>query len=346
MGSIRLAFDGYMERRLPSVTTLDLTETQRLSICRKFGGSSLAYSSATQPDLLHFGDQNGYIAFARKMGHVFVLGDPVAAPEHRLALLRRFIEQSGDPCFVQIGVETARMLSALGFRVNRMGVETILPLTETMFAGTRNQSIRYSEKWLIQRGYQLSEVLEGDASAEEAIRISEEWRSARIVSRREMRFLNRPFLPVPGPDMRRFVLRDPEGRIAALLDFDPVYAEDRITGYTTAFKRKRHGTTPHAEIALTKFAADRFRSERIGFITLGLSPLAAIDQSGFGESTLWRILFDKAYHSRRVNDRIFNLQGQAAFKRRFHGEEVPCYMAFRSASPLRMLALLRLLKTL
>lgn len=346
MGSIRLAFDGYMERRLPFVSTLELSEPQRLSICRRYGSTSLAYSSATQPDLMHFGDQNGYVAFARKMGHVFVLGDPVAAPEHRLALLQRFVEQSGDPCFVQIGMETAQMLSALGYRVNRMGVETVLPLTDTMFAGARNQSIRYSEKWLRQRGYQLCEALEGEETAAEAIRISDEWRSARIVNRREMRFLNRPFLPEPGPDMRRFVLRDPDNKIAALLDFDPIYGEDRIIGYTTAFKRKRHGTTPHAEIALTKFAADTFRAEKIGFITLGLSPLAEIDQSGFRESVIWRFLFDRAYHSRRVNEKIFNLQGQAAFKRRFHGEEVPSYMAFRSASPLRMLALLRLLKTL
>jgi hypothetical protein len=49
---------------------------------------------------------------------------------------------------------------------------------------------------------------------------------------------------------------------------------------------------------------------------------------------------------KKVNTHIFNLQGQAAFKRRFHGDEVPTYIASRRKSPMEKLALLRLLKTL
>lgn len=106
------------------------------------------------------------------------------------------------------------------------------------------------------------------------------------------------------------------------------------------------GTTPHAEVGLTKFAADRFRAEGHARVTLGLSPLAAIAESGFAESRLWRMLFQRAFRSEKVNTHIFNLQGQAAFKRRFHGDEVPTYIASRRRSPMEKLALLRLLKTL
>nr|WP_316653870.1 phosphatidylglycerol lysyltransferase domain-containing protein [uncultured Gellertiella sp.] len=306
----------------------------------------MAYSTAVQPDLLYHGDAHGYLAFAEKMGYVFVLGDPVAAAGEGPAYLRRFLTDIAEPCFVQIGAETAFELSKLGFRINRLGVETHLTLADSMFAGTRNQSIRYSERWLTQRGYQLLECTEPAATGGIAEAISEEWRRQRIVSRREMRFLNRPFQPVPGPDMRRFILRDPDGGVVALLDFDPIYGQGEVVGYTTAFKRKRSGTTPHAEIALTKFAADRFLEEGKARVSLGLSPLAGICASGFAESAGWRFLFRRAFQSKRVNEGIFNLQGQAAFKRRFHGQETPSYIAFRSASPLRMLALLRLLKTL
>lgn len=346
MGVLRRVFDGYMERRIPDLASPELSMEDRIALCRQHGRASLAYSCATQPDLSYHGGPSGFIAYADKMGFRFALGDPVAPPASRASLIEGFVREAGTPCFVQIGQDTAAILSQLGYHVNRMGVETVLPLTSSMFAGTRNQSIRYSERWLVQRGYQLKEAT-GDAdTAEIAAAISAEWRAGRIVKRREMRFLNRPFQPVPGPDMRRFLLFSPDGQVIALLDFDPIYEEGQVIGYTTAFKRKRSGTTPHAEIALTKYAADRFREERIGFVTLGLSPLASIEESGFPESRIWQGLFRHAYHSRHVNERIFNLQGQAAFKRRFHGEEVPAYIAFRRASPLTMLALLRLLKTL
>lgn len=347
MGVLRRTFDGLMERRMPVLAALHLGMEERLALCRRYGRASLAYSCSVQPDLAYHGDGTGFIAYADKMGYRFALGDPVAPPERRAALIESFVAEAGAPCFVQIGQETAAILSQLGYRVNRMGVETVLPLSVSMFAGARNQSIRYSERWLVQRGYRLMEAAPGEAeTARIAAEISAEWRAGRIVRRREMRFLNRPFQPLPGPDMRRFVLLNPEGHVVALLDFDPIYDEGSVIGYTTAFKRKRSGTTPHAEIALTKYAAERFREERIGFMTLGLSPLASIEDSGFPESRIWQNLFRRAYHSRRVNERIFNLQGQAAFKRRFHGEEVPTYIAFKHASPLTMLALLRLLKTL
>jgi lysylphosphatidylglycerol synthetase-like protein (DUF2156 family) len=346
MGVVRRTFDGLMERRLPRLVVSEMTAEQRLALCRRHAVNSLAYSCAVQPDLSYHGDGHGFIAYGEKMGYRFALGDPIAPSERHPALIRSFVEEAGMPAFVQIGLETAEILSGLGYRINRMGVETVLPLTASMFSGTRNQSIRYSERWLTQRGYRLKEETDPEASARDAAEISAEWRAGRIVSRREMRFLNRPFQPEPGPDMRRFVLTDPEGHVVALLDFDPVYAAGAIAGYTTAFKRKRAGTTPHAEIALTKFAADRFREEGVGFMTLGLSPLADIEASGFPESGLWQRLFRGAYGSRHVNQRIFNLQGQAAFKRRFHGVEIPTYIAFRRASPVRMLALLRLLKTL
>jgi lysylphosphatidylglycerol synthetase-like protein (DUF2156 family) len=112
-----------------------------------------------------------------------------------------------------------------------------------------------------------------------------------------MRFLNRPFFPELSPQMRRFLILDPQGAAIALLDFDPIFEGGAVTGYTAAFKRKMAGTTPHAEVGLTKFAADRFRAEGHARVTLGLSPLAAIAESGFAESRLWRMLFQRAFRS-------------------------------------------------
>lgn len=186
----------------------------------------------------------------------------------------------------------------------------------------------------------------GLADADDVRRLSDEWRAGRIVARREMAFLNRPFPILPGPGMRRFVLLDPDGKLTAVLDFDPISSDGKVTGYTTAFKRKLAGATPHAEIGLTKFAVDQFRKEGISSVTLGLSPLADMAPSGFPESVFWRGAFSRAFDSRLVNRHRFNLQGQAAFKRRFHGVEEPAYIAFKRGTATGMLALLRLLKAI
>ena len=41
------------------------------------GDFSLAWSIAVQDGLEYFGDESGLIAFARKWGYVYVLGDPL-----------------------------------------------------------------------------------------------------------------------------------------------------------------------------------------------------------------------------------------------------------------------------
>jgi len=346
MPSFRQMIDGFMERRVAHIPALQVSSDQKLALCRQHGDFAVAYSTAVQENLKHFGDDRGYLAYATKMGHTFVLGDPVAPRAERERYIQEFVKAAVSPCFVQVGKETASVLSRLGYRVNHMGVDTHIAFDQHSFAGKRNETVRYSERWLIKQGYAIIECDGTKTQAEQIKSVSEGWRSGRIVSRREMCFLNRPFFPDLSPHMRRFVILNPDGATVALLDFDPIFEDSVVKGYTAAFKRKLPGTTPHAEIGLTKFAADRFREEGHARVTLGLSPLAAIESSGFTESRLWRALFQRAFHSDRINTHIFNLRGQAAFKRRFHGDEVPTYIAFRRRTPLEMIALLRLLKTL
>jgi lysylphosphatidylglycerol synthetase-like protein (DUF2156 family) len=346
MPSLRNVMDSLFDRRVTIKANAGLSDCQKLKLCQKHGDFSLAYSTAVQPNLQHFGDDNGYIAYATKMGHVFALGDPVAPHGERAAYIERFVATASKPCFVQIGQSTAEVLSGLGYRINHMGVDTRLTLATHHFAGKKNETVRYSERWLLNKNYSIVEC-DGTVTDAQQIRdLSNDWRAGRIVSRREMCFLNRPFLADLAPHMRRFVIIDPRQKPVAILDFDPIFSGGEVTGYTAAFKRKLTGTTPHAEVGLTKFATDRFREEGRTLVTLGLSPLAAIAASGFAESKIWRSLFQRAFSSERVNAKIFNLQGQAAFKRRFHGEEQPMFMAFKRGTPMEMIALLRLLKTL
>ncbi|MFK0691233.1 phosphatidylglycerol lysyltransferase domain-containing protein [Mesorhizobium sp. IMUNJ 23033] len=345
MPSLRIIIDRFLEGAAPKVPRQELTHVERLALVRRHGDFSLAYSTAVQQKLSYFGDSDGYIAFGTKMKHHFALGDPVVHPPDRLAYIRRFVEAAGGPWFVQIGAETARVLASLGYQVNRLGIDTRLPLPDHDFSGKRNETVRYSERWLLKKGYSFEEDRRS-IFLDEIARLSENWRGERIVKRWEMGFLNRPFADHLGIDMRRFVLRGPDGELVALLDFDPLFSGGKVIGYTTAFKRKHVDATPHAEIGLTKFAVDRFREEGISVVTLGLSPLVDIEASGFAESNFWRGTFQRAYGSAWVNRSKFNLQGQAAFKRRFHGQEQPTYIAFRKGTFVEMLGLLRLVKAI
>ncbi|KPH04626.1 DUF2156 domain-containing protein (plasmid) [Rhizobium acidisoli] len=344
MARLRKFIDTCLDRSLPAISSVNLTVEQRLSLCRQYGDFSLAYSTAVQPDLNYFGDEDGYIAYATKMGHVFALGDPVASPGRRAHYLAQFIAQSGKPCFVQIHASTAAELASHGYRLNQMGKDSALSLPTHSFTGKRNETLRYSERWLHKNGYTIHECGDGEFVAE-LTKISDDWRAGRIVRRREMRFLNRPFRLSLTPGMRRFVLLSPHAKPIALLDFDPLFRGGKAVGYTAAFKRKFPGTTAHAEIGLTKYAADRFRQEGSEIMTLGLSPLAGVEKSQFRDSTVWRYLYQRAFVSSLVNRRIFNVQGQAAFKRRFHGKEVQTYIGFKRGTPTETVALLRLLKT-
>ncbi|MET2829956.1 phosphatidylglycerol lysyltransferase domain-containing protein [Mesorhizobium shangrilense] len=345
MPPLRIYFDRLLEGAAPKVERRGLTLVERLALVRRHGDFSLAYSTAVQDKLSYFGDTDGYIAFGTKMKHHFALGDPVVAPALRPDYIRRFVESAGSPWFVQIGEETARVLAELGYKINRLGVDTRLNLPEHDFSGKRNETVRYSERWLLKKGFSFDEDRR-TVPLDEIARLSGNWRGDRIVKRWEMGFLNRPFYDNLGKDMRRFVLYDPDGDLVALLDFDPLFRDGKVIGYTTAFKRKHVGASSHAEIGLTKFAVDRFREEGISVVTLGLSPMLDIGSSGFAESDFWRNAFQRAYDSPWVNRRRFNLQGQAAFKRRFHGAEEPVYIAFREGTYVEMLGLLRLVKAI
>ncbi len=124
MPSLRKMLDAFLDARLPKTPNFEPNLASKLELCRRHGDFTLAYSTAVQPDLQYFGDG--------EMGHTFVLGDPVASAELRADYIRRFVASSDRPCFVQIGHETARVLSGMGYRINQMGVDTRLsPDTHT-----------------------------------------------------------------------------------------------------------------------------------------------------------------------------------------------------------------------
>ena len=167
----------------------------------------------------------------------------------------------------------------------------------------------------------------------------------RTVKRREMAYMNRPFPVEPDPLTRRFVLVSPQGWPVALLFFDPVFEEGETVGYAAVFKRRLPDAPSHAEYGLMKHAADLFRQEGRAVLLTSVAPFADPGPSGFRESAAFRCVMGALFRSKTVNARIFNIQGHAEQRRRFHGRSIPRYFAWGCGSPfIHLVRLLRLCK--
>jgi phosphatidylglycerol lysyltransferase len=168
------------------------------------------------------------------------------------------------------------------------------------------------------------------------------WKKTRRV-KSEVRFLNRPLSLDDEPDVRRFFLTDAQGRVMALLFFDPLYRDGQVIGYATAFKRRDASlTNGYAEPGIMKTAISKFQAEGRTILRLGLSPLAQIENKNYRHHWMLHRSFRYGFNSWWVNRYFYNLQGHAAFKQRFGGVEEQTYFATPSlCNDVRIAAMLR-----
>jgi phosphatidylglycerol lysyltransferase len=310
----------------PSAENDQVPRAVRLDLLRRFGSFSLAYSIAFQPHLQYFGDDRGFLAYRQRGGITFVLGDPICSPERRRDLLQEFLLVHQRPSFVQIGRETADILSRLGFSINEMGIDSRIDLRSYSFAGQDKEWLRYADNWVSKRHYRIDE---GDIRQYEAeiVAVSEAWRSTRTIKRKEVRFLSRPIVMEDEVDTRRFFLFDDQGRMLAFVFFDPIYSEQRVVGYVTCFKRRVPDATPYAEPAIMKRAIETFQREGREHVLLGLSPLANIEDPEFRCNRLLHWSLKYYFRAGWLNRRFYNLEGHSQYKARFRGNEEKVYYA-------------------
>jgi len=304
--------------------------SQRMQLLQQYGNFSLAYSTAVQPLLKHFGSESGFIAYRQRWGVAFALGDPLTSQPQCGSLLDDFCDHFRYPVFCQISRSTAEILAQRGFYVNEFGVDTRLMLDQYTLAGKEKEWLRYAFNWVQRRGYRIVEADFDQIDAEEVEQVSEAWRQSRTVKRKEVRFLNRPILLENEKDVRKFYLIDADQRIAAYVYLDPIYQDGNLTGYVTAFKRRHPQATQYSEQAIMKGIIEQLKSEGVGELRLGLSPCAWIEDREFPSSWFTRKLFQATFGSSMVNRWSYNLQGHAEYKRRFRGLEEQTYFASRS----------------
>ena len=164
----------YWSEKITAVQSNVSLET-RFQFLRQHGNFSVAYSTAVQRWLEYFANDDGYIAFRKRWGLTFVLGDPMSDPADRAKLIGQFIKQHPRPSFVHVSQDTARILHELGFYVNEMGVDSVLDLDTFDFRGKEKEWLRYAGNWTRRRGFEIEEC-DTEEIRDDAVELSEAWR--------------------------------------------------------------------------------------------------------------------------------------------------------------------------
>lgn len=315
----------------------------RRQLLKQHGSFTLAYSTAVQPLLLHYGDQQGFIAHRSRWGVTCALGDAVCDDSRRESLIREFVDRHKRPVFCQISRTTAEVLVGLGYYINPLGIDTTLWLDDYTLGGKKKEWLRYAGNWTARRGYRIEEASFDQIGADCVEQISEAWRGTRTVKQKEVRFLNRPIVLEDEQDVRKFFLIDPEDRPIAFVFLDPLYRDGQIIGYATSFKRRHPSAPQYGEQAIMKLIIEKLKSESVNQLKLGLSPMASLEATEFPTSATTAWLFERTFHNRIINRNAYHLKGHADYKRRFHGSEESCYLAMPTRfSPRRLATLLAL----
>ncbi|MDZ4835326.1 MAG: DUF2156 domain-containing protein [Candidatus Melainabacteria bacterium] len=308
----------------------------RFTKLQKFGRGSLAYSSL-QEGLQYFMHDLGYVAYRQLRdgkNSVVVLADPICQPEFRKEFLLEFLKFKSDPVFLHVTHETGEVLNGLGFRVNELGVETIIDIQDFDLIGNKKQQLRQQRNNARKDGLEVFELTSVDNATLKAFKkISDDWLKDKVTSDSEMRFIVRPLVYIDELDVRKFVAKL-NGEIVGFVIFDPMYENGESIGYIANHLR----TNLHRSYSVVDYiileAMEKFKAEGKRELSLGLSPLAKVDDQGeFKHSKLlsahFRYAFEKANY-------LYNFKNLAQHKLKYRPgmkgareEKVYCAMKTR-----------------
>jgi len=309
---------------------------------QNYGNFALAYSAACQPALRHFGDEDGFLSYRMVGRTAFVLADPLAPRERWGPLVDAFIAQKEDVTFWQSSHAMAALLSARGFLVNELGLESWIDLDRYDFSGPRRRSFRTAVSRLVARGCRVEEVPLGTLDRTRIEAISVGWRRTRTTKRRELSFLVRPVVLEDEPGVRKFFLFDNEGEPIAFAFFDPLYENGKIVGYLSATRRWLPDADPLSAYFLVRRAIETFQKEGVPRLYLGLMPFHRIEDKEFTKDWLTRRAFRFIYTNALAQRFVYPTQTLAKHKESYGGQSRQTYCAMSTPPSLpRLLKLIR-----
>ena len=316
--------------------TTDTARTHTQRLLERWGGAPLLFFALLPDKHYLFGTASGRewgVAYRVVGRHALALGDPLGDPEAAPDAIAGFLDlcrrQGLRPAFYQVTALHLDAYRASGLRAVKVGEDAQMGLSEFSLAGKRFKNLRNDLRRIEKAGVVL-EVYGPDApppadvtAAMEAI--SEGWRRAHRA--KEGSFAMGGFEPGSGlfRSSRFFVARDTgSGQVLAFTTFVPAYGSGDARGWTLDLMRRRPDALHGVMDFLIISAAERFREEGAGLVSLGLSPLAGAGEAGEGVavSQVRRFLFTRL-------GRVYNFQGLHTFKSKFATDWEPRYLVSR-----------------
>ncbi|RFA26567.1 hypothetical protein CAI21_16510 [Alkalilimnicola ehrlichii] len=314
-----------------SATVSDRDATLRWFL-RRYGRGCMAYSTL-QPGLDYFlHERLGYLAYLRLRHPIFaprglhvVIGDPVAAVADYEALLDAYLESPGAAAtaFIEIGPNFATLLSRRGYPVNEVGIEWEIDLDE-FDDELRGGQYSHLRRWRNKASKTGVEVAEGKISTlnrEEVSALNRDWLQRK--GGEELVGLVRPFVQENEPDVRYFWATK-QGRLLSFAVFDPMYRDGQIIGYLHNLSRTVHDAPHGTSDLIVLEAIRRFRAEGREILSLGLSPLAGVEDAHYRHRTLVNKLFRFMYRNCSF---IYPFEGNFFHKEKYRGRSIKTYIA-------------------
>jgi lysylphosphatidylglycerol synthetase-like protein (DUF2156 family) len=328
--------EGERARRLGQKEKWDLLSP----FLKQHGREGIAYATL-QEGMEYFIGEAGYIAYTRARHPLLarrhkriVFSDPVCAPEDLPVLIRSFLALDRRAAFCVISEQCATVLRPMGFKVNCIGCEPLIPIQ------TYNTRGNWKELDLIKRARNESRregitIQEEDAAGlslrrAELKALSAKWIASKKINDREIWLYARRPIFDREEGVRKFVAYDREGRAAGFAFYDPMYRDGKVFGYSANIVRCDEQRFGRLATAMHIAAVETFKAEGTETLNLLLAPFANLDGGTFNDDWGAKVFFKL---SARFGNGIYNFNGLSFHKSKYRGLERPLYFASNGFLP-------------
>jgi lysylphosphatidylglycerol synthetase-like protein (DUF2156 family) len=307
---------------------------------KQHGREGIAYATL-QEGMEYFVADTGYIAYTRvrhplwaRQAKRIVFSDPICADEDLPSLIQRFLARDPRAAFCVISEKCAAVLRLLGFKVNCIGYEPLIPIQTYNTQGNWKELdlIRRARNEARREGITVREEDEAGLGLRqpELRALSARWIASKKISDREIWLYARRPVFDHEEGVRKFVAYDREHRVAGFAFYDPMYRDGRAFGYSANIVRCDEQRFGRLATALHMEALDKFRREGAEVLNLLLAPFAKLDCGHYNEDWGARLCFKL---SARFGSGIYNFKGLSFHKSKYRGVERPLYFASNSRLP-------------
>ncbi len=258
----------------------------------------------------------GYIAYRKQGKHLWVFGGVHANPENAAILLDEFVafaqHQGLQVAAVQVRPNQVPLFTSRGFDVNQFGSTYAVSLATFTTSGGKKMQLRNKINQARKAGFTVvelgREVPRDESWFAKLHAISEQWVKSK--GSQELDFMVGELGTPQDTDRRIFIVLNSAEEPVAFITYVPVYGTTR-PGYLHDLTRRQNETAPGVMELCNVTAIERFKSEGVGYLHFGFTPLV-IDEApeSFAHRWLHRLLVLLRKHGQR----LYSADSQVAYK--------------------------------